>query len=224
MSQSCKGQLHLTQIWCPYVWIPTCFQVHHMGSRHDIWIKYHLKRSNHFLMFNIVHSNYSIRSDDSVYEFYVQLYECWHVKYLFFSAPGGNPSESIGRQGSRHIAQGLAGLALYQMAIPAGEGEVRCQALVHFLVAIRFHGRQQGRLLTWQGDTAKDAGLVLRFGGTCVADVNKQTMSENFCRKGSFPLRFAVPCQHRHHVYLLSGKAISDQVSLPHGSGTYIQK
>ena len=155
----------------------------------------------------------------------VQRYDCWILLAYeissFCSGPGHNPPESIGSQGSRHIVQGLAS---DQMAIPAGEGEVWCQALVHFSVAIRFHGRQQCGLLTWQGDTAKDAGLVHWSSRTCVADVNKKTMPENFSRKGSFSLRFAVPCQRRHHVYLLSGKAISDQVSLPRGSGTYIQE
>ena len=45
-------------------------------------------------MFNIVHR--IIRGDDRVYEFFVQLYECWHVN-ICLSGPGHNLPESIGR-------------------------------------------------------------------------------------------------------------------------------
>ena len=107
------------------------------------------------------------------------------------SMPSHNPPESISCQGRHHV---LHGLALHQMAVPAGEGEVRCQALVHFLVALRLHKGQQGSVLPWQGNASQYAALILRSGGTGDANIDKKAMTENLRGKGSFSLRFAVPC------------------------------
>ena len=88
----------------------------------------------------------------------------WKLSFIFCtmkSMPRHNPPESIGCQGRHHV---LHGLALHQMAVPAGEGEVRCQALVHFLVALRLHKGQQGSVLPWQGNASQYAALILRSG------------------------------------------------------------
>ena len=101
--------------------------------------------------------------------------------------PRHNPPESIGCQGRHDV---LHGLALHQMAVPAGEGEVRCQALVHFLVALRLHKGQQGSVLPWQGNASQYAALILLSSGTGVANIDKKAMTENLRGKGSFSLRF----------------------------------